>query len=172
MAVLTDLIVSSLAPGVALTSVIFYNTSLQNRFIYITGRTRELNKEARALRHEGRARHQARLKSIEWQVTLLMRRSRIIRHAVLVTYGALISFILTILLLLTVGVLKADHLAVMPTSTFALGFILLAFSAVYSGWEMALGQSSIVEDARSSLQDPDLDELQDAAGLEKTDARP
>lgn len=167
MAVLTDLIVSSLAPGVALTSVIFYNTSLQNRFIYITGRTRELNKEARALRHEGRARHQARLTSIAWQVTLLMRRSRIIRHAVLITYGALISFIVTILLLLTIGALKATHLAAMPTTTFALGFVLLASSAIYSGWEMALGQSSIVEDTRSSLQDPDLEELQDAAGLGK-----
>jgi hypothetical protein len=167
MAVLTDLIVTSLAPGVALTSVIFYNTSLQNRFVYITGRTRELNKEARTLRREGRARNAARLTSIEWQVKLLMRRSRIIRHSVLITYVALISFIMTILLLLAIGMLRANDLAIVPTCTFALGFIMLAASATYSGWEMALGQSSIVEDARSSLEDVDAEALAEEAGLKE-----
>lgn len=161
----TDLIISSLAPGVALTAVIFFNTSLQNRFVYITGRTRDLTKEARQLVREGRARNALRLKSVEWQIRLLLRRSRIIRHSVLIAYGALLSFILTILQILVLGAFRPIGIEALPTTSFAIGFILLAASALYSGWEMALGQSSIVEDARSSLQDMDVEVLEQEAGL-------
>lgn len=158
MPTLIEPIVTALSPGIALTSVIFYNTSLQNRFVYITGRTRELNKEARQLRAEGAHKHQARLKSIEWQVKLLLRRSRIIRYSVLIVYVSLFAFILTILMILVLGLTQTRGLELMPVASFAMGFLLLAVSAVYSGTEMALGQSSIVEDARNSFGD-------DEAGL-------
>lgn len=161
---LIEPIVTALSPGIALTSVIFYNTSLQSRFVYITGRTRELNKEARQLRAEGAQKHQARLKSIEWQVKLLLRRSRIIRHSVLIVYVSLFAFILTILMILVLGLTQTRGLELMPVASFALGFLLLAVSAVYSGTEMALGQSSIVEDARNSFGDNEAD-LAAEAGL-------
>jgi hypothetical protein len=164
MAALTDLIITALSPGVALTSVIFYNTSLQNRFIYITGRTRELNKEARQLRAEGHAKREKRLKSIEWQVGLLLRRSRIIRRSVLIVYVALLSFIVTILQILALGFFQTHGLELLPVGTFSFGFLMLAVSTVYSGMEMALAQSSIVEDTRNSLE---MDEasLEAEAGL-------
>lgn len=164
MATFTDMITTALAPGVALTSVIFYNTSLQNRFIYITGRTRELNKEARQLRADNRVKHAARLKSIDWQVHLLLKRSRIIRYSVLITYGALLCFILTILEILGLGFFRLTGFELVPVFSFALGFVSLAFSAVYSGLEMALGQSSIVEDTRSSLEEDEA-ALRREAGL-------
>ena len=151
MPTLNELISAALAPGVALTSVIFYNTSLQNRFIYITGRTRDLNKEARQLRAEDAERHRDRLASIRWQVRLLNRRSRIIRKSVLIVYVALLSFIFTILELLGQTVFHWRALEILALVSFGLGFIALAVSTLYSWLEMALGQSSIVEDTRNSF---------------------
>lgn len=149
MAALTDLITQSLAPGIALTSVIFYNTSLQNRFVYITGRIRELNREARGLRDDPTAAE--RLASIRWQVDLMSRRSLVVRRTVLTVYGGFLCFISTILLLLLLAVVPAPALLHLPTIVFAAGFVMLVAAAAQSSVEMYLSHRTIVEDIRSSL---------------------
>ena len=89
-----DLIAHSLAPGIALTSVIFFNTSLLNRFAYVTGRVRELTREARELRRATRdSPDHARLRSIRAQVDALIVRARMIRRTIMLVYVSLLSFI-------------------------------------------------------------------------------
>ena len=148
---LTDLISHSLAPGIALTSVIFYNTSLQNRFVYITGRIRELNREARALRGQDGPGIAERMASIRWQVDLMSRRSLVVRRTVLTVYGGFLCFIVTILFLLLLAVFPVPALVHLPTITFAAGLLTLIAAAAQSSLEMYLSHRTIVEDIRTSL---------------------
>lgn len=147
---LTTFITGSLAPGIALTSVIFYNNSLQARFVYIAGRVRELNREARELAPlpDG----EARLASLRFQVNLLTRRARLIRRAVVTVYASLLCFIVTIMgLMATSYFTPSEAYAMVPAMTFVLGFLALAAAVLISTIEMSLGSTSILEDIRSSF---------------------
>lgn len=137
---ISDAILHALAPGIALNSAIFYNSSLQNRFLYITLRARELNREARELAD---GQEPERLASIHRQVTAMTGRARRVRRAVVVVYTSLCSFILTILLLL----LGLELPAVL---IFGLGFACLATATLISMGEMALSQRTLDEDISSS----------------------
>jgi hypothetical protein len=150
MSTQTNIILQSLAPGVALTSVIFYNTSLQNRMVFIIGHLRALNSEARRLQAEDPISHGARIRSIRWQVDVLTRRVRIIRHAVLIVYASLFFFLLTILELLAIGTLRTPSLNPFPLATFVGGFLALGIATLVSSGEMTLAQRTIMEDIRSS----------------------
>lgn len=151
MASLTDAILYALSPGVALTSVIFYNTSLQNRFVYITGRARDLNKEARQLMTTGYEPNAERIESIRDQVSLMTQRARSIRRSILVVYVALFSFILTIIELLGLAVFQVTDWQILPVVSFAVGFLALGAATVFSGLEMAIAQSTLSEDIRTSF---------------------
>lgn len=155
MAPITDLILQSLAPGVALTSVIFYSTGLQNRFLYVASRARDLNKEARQLVTEGAERHHDRLASLRWQVEALTKRAEIVRRTILISYGALFCFILTILQLLIAGILPDRVPAAAPTAlpalTFGLGFVALGVATLHSSAEMLLSVRTLHEDVRTSF---------------------
>ncbi len=159
MATLSEAITSSLAPGIALTAVIFYNSSLQNRFIYITGRMRDVNREARQLAASSDAGARARLESLRAQVTLMARRTRILRRAILTVYVALISMVVTILELLLLVVVHPPGLEGLALGTFAFALTAMATAAATSWTENFLSQRTILEDVRSSFPDaPDLRE--------------
>lgn len=158
----TEWIAQALTPGVALTAVIFYNTSLQNRFIHITGRVRELNREARQLQEQNPERHRERLRSLRWQVDLMSRRALIIRRAVLTLYAGFLSFIVTILLLAAGTWFDAKPLRAAPVISLGLGFVGLVGAAVLSIIEMYLGQRTVWEDIRTSYAEPREAALRDA----------
>lgn len=162
MALLIEPITQSLAPGVALTSVIFYNTSLQNRFIYITGRIRELNREARALGVEleqapsaaepaSRERHVQRLSSVRWQVNLMNRRALLVRRTILTAYVGFGSFIATMLMLLLQGTGFLGSGGRLPMVFFTTGLLSLSVATLLSTSEMYLSHRTVVEDIRSSF---------------------
>ena len=152
MAPITDLILQSLAPGVALTSVIFYVTGLQNRFLYIASRARDLNKEARDLGRADAEAHRERLGSLSAQVEALLQRSVVIRRTILISYGAFFCFILTIMQLLVAGAAPGLlPVTVLPAFTFGLGFLALAIATVHSSAEMLLSMRTLHEDVRSSF---------------------
>jgi hypothetical protein len=145
-------ITSALAPGIALTSVIFYNTSLQNRFVYISSRIRDLNREARDLAERGTPRAAARLRSVREQVTLFTQRSLAIRQCILIVYGAFFCFILTILMLL-ISHGKADSfLGFLPLTIFGLGLCALACAIVISIREMSLSHQTLLKDIAGSFE--------------------
>ena len=146
----TSWIAQALAPGVALTSIIFYNTSLQNRFVYITGRVRELNREARGLRQESPERNAERIRSLRWQVTVMTRRALLIRRAILTLYAGFLSFVLTILFLAAAALTQAGGFRAASLVSFASGFVGLIGAALLSIVEMYLGQSTVLEDIRTS----------------------
>ena len=97
-------IMQALAPGVALTSMIFYYGNLQSRMIFTVETIRTLNREARQLQAAPPADADERIESIRWQVEFLSRRFRNIHQAMLLVYGGFGSFIITIVALLTAGV--------------------------------------------------------------------
>lgn len=145
-------IASALAPGIALTSVIFYNTSLQNRFTYISSRIRDLNREARDLAERGTPRAAARLRSVHAQVALFTRRSLAIRRCILIVYGGFFCFIVTILMLL-VSRGKADSfLGFLPLTAFALGLLALACAVLISIREMSLSHRTLLLDIADSFE--------------------
>jgi hypothetical protein len=147
---ISDAILQALAPGIALNSAIFYCTSLQNRFLYITARARDLNKEAREL--EGNPR---RLDSVRRQVDSMTKRARAIKRVIVLVYCALCCFILTILGLLASALMTVPGGGAPALAVFALGFVLLATSTLISMGEMALSQRTLDEDIRSSFPEPD-----------------
>lgn len=146
----TEAIGAALAPGIALNSVIFYNTSLQNRFTYIAARIRDLNREARELRKEGASEDDERLRSVKWQVDLMSRRSRTVQRAILIAYSSLAALVITIIGLLVAVVTGLRLLYLAPLITFGLGLGALAV-AVYESWsESRLSSLTLLEDIRSS----------------------
>jgi hypothetical protein len=153
MTPLFQAITSSLAPGIALSAVIFYNTSLQTRFIALTGRMRELNREARSLRGDPTA-HE-RLDSLRRQVTLMARRTRLLRRAILTIYAAFICLVLTILELLLLVIVDPPGLAALAMFTYGAGVVAMAVAAGVSWSENFLSQRTILEDVRSSFPDAD-----------------
>jgi hypothetical protein len=154
MSTLAEAIASSLAPGIALNGAIFFNTSLQNRFIYITGRMRECNREARSLRGDPDPRARERVASLRTQVDLLTRRTRIIRRSILMLYGAILGLILTILQLLLLVALHAPYVEGSALVTFAIALVGMAVTTWQSWTESYLSQRTILEDIRTSYDAP------------------
>jgi hypothetical protein len=150
MTSLTETIAAALAPGIALNSVIFYNTALQNRFTYIAGRIRELNREARELRRGGTVEEDPRLRSVLWQVDLMAHRSQRVLRAILIAYLGLGCFILTILGLLVAGVTGLPVIFVVPLGTFAVGLCALGTSVILSWTESRQSLATLMDDIRSS----------------------
>ncbi|MBI5548374.1 MAG: DUF2721 domain-containing protein [Deltaproteobacteria bacterium] len=144
-----EVITRALAPGIALTALVFYNTSLQNRFVYITGRIRELNREARQLLDEDPRRHAARLSSVRAQVALMRKRSFNIRRAVLIVYSALTTLMLTVFSL--AGSLVWPVLDTVAVVLFCLCFALLTSAAILSAREMFIALKTVDEDIASSF---------------------
>lgn len=149
MPALTEFITTSLTPGIGLTSVIFYANGLHSRFTTITGRARELNKEARQLT----AADTRRLESLRRQVSFLTRRATIIRRALVIVYVAMVNFISTILALLLLNFFRLESWQPVALVTFALGFVSLGVAAVVTGMEVALAQDTLAEDIRTSFVD-------------------
>lgn len=154
MPALTEFITASLTPGIGLTSVIFYANGLHSRFTAITGRARELNKEARTLLDYTDARRLDRLESLRRQVEFFTRRAAIIRRAMVVVYIAMFNFISTILALLLTNYFLLEAWQPVALLTFALGFISLAIATVMTGAEVALAQDTLAEDVRTSFELP------------------
>jgi hypothetical protein len=152
-------ITRALAPGIALTSVIFYNNGLQARLMNISARIRDLNREARQIRQKYPVLAEAylpnkggtdstqdfeRLRSIQEQTDIFMRRSLLIRWAILVLYTGFFSFVVTIL-----GLLVLEE-STLPLITFALGFCALGIATIMSIREMSLSHRTLLEDTKSS----------------------
>jgi len=144
---LTESIVNALAPGVALTSGIFYASSLQVRFSQVSSRVRDLNREARTLSAG------ERLESVRWQVELLTKRAHVVQRAILLQYAALISFISTMLILLVAGYANASWLVIAGFVTFTAGLAAMTSAFVLSTTELSLAAKTLVEDVRTSFPD-------------------
>lgn len=147
---LPEAIASSLAPGIALNSMIFFNNGLQARFTSTTGRIRDLNREARGLVAGGASPDGERLVSIRAQVELLLTRAQRIRHAMVTVLLGVFGMIGTILELLLLALWPAAAIKVVAGVTFASGLIAMAV-AVWMTWtEVRLSQRTVLEDSRST----------------------
>ena len=143
-------IMQALAPGVALTSSIFYYGNLQSRMVFTVETIRSLNREARELQAADPAASEARLTSIRWQVDFVARRFQGIHQAMLCVYGGFGSFIATIVILLLVGLIPNLPMSTLAVVTFTLGLACIGAATVISSRELRLARKTILEDIDSS----------------------
>ena len=140
----TQAFTSALAPGVALTSAVIYWASLQSRLDSIATRVRTLDAELRA--SAGRT---PRVESVERQVALLLRRSRVLHLGVVLSVVALIGFLgsSAVLFVAPVPVRVASALV---KSLFIIGLLAFGTALLSALWEMLWARRSLEEDVRSS----------------------
>jgi hypothetical protein len=156
MAYQPTVIIQALAPGVALTSMIFYYGNLQQRMIFTVDTIRRLNEEARELRAHGDARHCSRLDNLDWQVKYLKRRFVSIHFAILLVYAGVFCSILTIMALLFLGFSESSRLIAVPHTTFAIGFLCMASATLVSSRELTLSKKTILADIADAFPEIDL----------------
>lgn len=158
-----NVIVQALAPGMALTSMIFYYGNLQQRMIFTVETIRRLNAEARSVHSERPSGWQARMANIDWQVTDLANRFNSVHRAILFVYAGFFCSILTILGLLFIGFSDSSTLIAIPYATFAIGFICMAIATLVSAGELTLARSTILADIQGSFPDSRLPLPEEAA---------
>jgi hypothetical protein len=142
----TSSIASALAPGVALTSAVIYWANLQGRLDTIAGRVRGLNAELRA-----ETAGSPRAQSVELQVQMLARRSRVIHAGVVLSVLALVGFLgSSAVLFIALGIGSGGLARVLATTLFMLGLSALGASLLTTLWEMLWARRSLDEDIRSS----------------------
>jgi hypothetical protein len=144
----TSSISSALAPGVALTSAVIYWANLQARLDTVSVRVRTLNAEIRQLA-EGTLRAQ----SVRRQVTMLVRRSRVLHVGVILSVLALVGFLGSSAVLFVTA--ARGHAAnALATALFMAGLGCFAASLLPTLWEMLSAHHSLAEDVRSSRPVP------------------
>jgi Protein of unknown function (DUF2721) len=158
----SQLISTAVAPGVALTSSIFFTSGLQARFTTITGRVRELNREARGLNAqrtpvaspgEERATTE-RLPSIRRQVERLLVRVALVHRAILLAYLGTLAFAVTMLVLLVEGIFSLSIGGPVSVLFFAVGLGTMVVAVATSVREVSLARTTVEEDTRSSFVEP------------------
>jgi hypothetical protein len=138
-------IASALAPGVALTSAVIYWANLQSRMDSLAQRVRTLNKELRA-----DVKGSTRALSIQLQVAMLTKRSRMLHVGVVLSVVALFGFLASSAILF-IALARFHMGGTLATVLFTLGLVCFASSAVVTLWEMLWAYRSLEEDVRSSL---------------------
>lgn len=157
----SQLISAAVAPGVALTSSIFFTSGLQARFTTITGRVRDLNREARSLvahsppagSTEGRGLDE-RLPSIRRQVERLLLRVALVHRAILLAYLGTLAFAITMMVLLVEGIFSLSIGGPASVLFFAAGLGTMVVAVATSVREVALARTTVEEDTRSSFLEP------------------
>ena len=148
MAITAASIVNALAPGIALTSGIFYNSGLQIRLNLITGRARDLNREARALLAQP-DHDRKRLESVRLQVDMLWTRAKVIQRSALAAHAALVCFLATIMSLLILGLFDRTDVQWLPVILFTCGLGSLGYAMFLAIGEMSLPVASQFSSLRS-----------------------
>jgi len=136
----TSTIASALAPGVALTSAVIYWANLQSRLDSIATRVRGLNAELR-----GTDKGAPRAASLERQVQMLSRRSRVLHVGVVLSVVALEGFLgSSAVLFIALGRIPVDRVAkALATALFMLGLASFGVSLLSTLWEMRSAYRSL-----------------------------
>jgi len=173
MTIPPDPIARSLAPGIAMTSAIFFNAGQLGRFTYVTGRVRELTREARELgRLPPGPGDRERFASIQAQVSALAARATMIRRTIALVYISLVSFITSILLLLGYALFEIRTATGLPIVAFAAGLVMFALATTRAVAEVALSYRTVEEEIRSSLYEKTQDEWSSPEPARRKDAEP
>jgi hypothetical protein len=145
----TSSIASALAPGVGLTSAVIYWANLQSRLDTLSGRVRRLNAELRTLQAGS-----PRAESLERQVALMTRRSRVLHLGVVLSVVALLGFLgsSAVLFFSVDRPIDAGRPVAIVLFTLALGSF--GASVLSTLWEMLWAYRSLEEDVSSSRPAP------------------
>ena len=128
-----------LAPAIMISSASLLLLGFQNKFSSLTNRFRILNQEKRSLeakpsRSESEEKRFANLKE---QVDGLMQRATHVKNAIILTYGAIVSFIATSVLLF-LNIYTPLHSIALTIACFLIGLLLIFASSALMMIEVAL----------------------------------
>ena len=114
------------APAVMVSSSALLLLAFHNKFSNLASRFRVLNQEKRVLsqKQQRAAVEEARLSSLTMQVDHLMKRASYVKNAILCTYGAIICFVSTSILIFC-GSYSSIQIKFWSTMIFFLGFLAL-----------------------------------------------
>lgn len=152
-----------LAPAVLISGIGLILLGMNNRFLTITGRVRELNAELRHLANENLTENlfKIRLESLKLQISTMLMRSKLQKTAIFLLYVALTFTILTVFALaadLADVSLIADNL---PIIFSIISLIFIFVSVILEGYEMTMALKTVRDDYKTSLElveNPEKDE--------------
>jgi hypothetical protein len=139
---------SALTPGVALTSVVIYWGSLQSRLNGVSDRLRSLNTEMRDL-VEGAARTVA----VAHQVKVLVRRTRVLHGAAIMSVATMVAFLVSSAALFLVPH-EIELRRRLATQAFIIGLATFGASLAMTLWEMLLARAALETDVAASQPRP------------------
>ena len=126
-----QVIQTTLAPAVMISSSALLLLGFQNKFSALFDRFRILNEEKRELKRKPRRDdfEEDRLQNIEEQLNRLMRRAKHVKNAILCTYSAMIAFLATSFFLFWSNYAQYNFNYVALTF-FGIGLVLVILAAV------------------------------------------
>ena len=139
-----------LAPAVMISSCSLLLLGFQNKFSSLANRFRVLNSEKRALIQK-RQRDEAdseRLENLKTQVDHLLRRATHVKNVILMTYWAIVCFIMTSILIY-LNVYTSFQLFPYIIASFLAGLLLVLFCAILMMVEVALAFKVISLESKS-----------------------
>ena len=140
-----------LAPAVMISSAALLLLGFQNRFSSLMNRFRALTHEKRSLFSEPNrtAAQTMRLKSLSKQISGLSRRVTYIKNAILLSYAAIVCFIVTSILLFVKIYAGVETLSLTVTF-FLLGLLLIFADCVLMMIEISLAFQIVAIEQKSS----------------------
>ncbi len=139
-----------LSPAVMVSSSALLLLGFQNKFSNLASRFRSLNHEKRLLSQKNSKdpAEQARLSSLIVQVSNLMRRATYVKNAIVLTYGAILCFTMTSILIFS-NIYSSFQPLHFTVSIFLFGLLLIFASGVLMILEAALFYKIISLEAKS-----------------------
>ena len=150
VATLTQQIQYVLTPAVMISSAALFLLGFQNKFSSLAGRFRVLNHERRVLflkRHRDEADNE-RLENLNSQIASLVRRAWQVKNVILLTYAAIVCFVVTSVLIF-LNVYFKFVLYHVIVAVFIMGVLLLLAGAFLMMAEVALAFHIIKLESRS-----------------------
>lgn len=152
---MSGFITQMVSPAVIISAVGLLLLSLNNRYLTITGRVRNLNSEAlKILNKESKTKIETqRFECIKTQMVEMLQRCHFIKRAIFILYLALTFCVLTILTL--AGDMIGLHSALDSLSLvwFIIALLLLLTALLLEGWEMKIALKQLKFDAEQTFNE-------------------
>jgi hypothetical protein len=143
-----------LAPAVLISSIGLILLGMNNRFLTVTGRIRELSNELRqvAVSDMAESVKTSRMESVKSQITAMLDRSRLQKLAIFLLYMAMMFTILTVFALAAdladIELIILDYPVVFSITS----LVFIFCSVMVEGYEMTMALKTVREDYKNSLQ--------------------
>lgn len=135
-----------IAPVVLITACAIIQGSVLGRFMYVGQRMRSLANERLELLHTGKMEDAftlERLEEIDRQIPLLRQRHQLLQKAILLIYGAILIFLITMFVIALSVASDMRGVATTALICFLMGTCLLLVGVIFAGQEIRMSHQAI-----------------------------